>query len=123
MGISGRALTWMMQRECAHDQCEYMIGIVNGLLELMDGINGRKGVVVIAKVNDIDDIDPAVLRAGRIDSHIESSPPRGGALLYPAKVSRLGAAARKARRNCCSDRKSHGRGFGVGGGGSTATTT
>ena len=50
---------------------EYMIGIVNGLLELLDGINGREGVVVIATANEIADIDPAILRAGRIDTHIE----------------------------------------------------
>jgi ATP-dependent Zn protease len=62
-------------RNARTNNAEYMIGVVNGLLELLDGINGREGVVVIATANEIADIDPAVLRAGRIDTHIEISPP------------------------------------------------
>lgn len=58
---------------------EYMIGVVNGLLELLDGVNGREGVVVIATANEIADIDPAILRAGRIDTHIEIGLPDAGA--------------------------------------------
>lgn len=63
------------KRNARTNNSEYMIGVVNGLLELLDGINGREGVVVVATANEIDDIDPAVLRAGRIDSHVEISPP------------------------------------------------
>jgi ATP-dependent Zn protease len=48
----------------------------------LDGINGREGVVVIATANEIEDIDPAILRAGRIDNHIEISPPDAEARCY-----------------------------------------
>ena len=39
--------------------------VVNGLLELLDGVDSREGVVVIGATNAPDNIDPAILRAQR----------------------------------------------------------
>lgn len=54
-----------------HDHAEYSIQVVNALLECLDGIDGREGVVVVGATNNISRIDPAVLRSGRLDRHIE----------------------------------------------------
>jgi hypothetical protein len=58
-------------RDRKHHNSDYMLGVVNGLLELLDGVDGREGVVVIGASNAPDHIDPAILRAGRIDTHVE----------------------------------------------------
>jgi cell division protease FtsH len=44
--------------------------IVNCLLEQLDGFERREGVVVIAACNDPSRLDPALVRAGRLDNHI-----------------------------------------------------
>ncbi|TBA24695.1 AAA family ATPase [Rhizobium ruizarguesonis] len=44
-------------------------GVVNGLLECLDGAIARDGVVVIGATNDPSNIDAAVLRPGRLDRH------------------------------------------------------
>jgi cell division protease FtsH len=41
------------------------------LLEGLDGYERREGVVVIAACNDPSRLDPALVRAGRLDRHIE----------------------------------------------------
>ena len=41
--------------------------VVNQLLTEMDGVEGRKGVYVIAATNRVDMIDPAMIRPGRFD--------------------------------------------------------
>jgi hypothetical protein len=63
------------RRDRQHHHSEYMVGVVNGLLELLDGADGREGVVVIGASNAPDNIDAAILRAGRIDTHVEVSAP------------------------------------------------
>ena len=45
--------------------------VVAALLTEMDGIANRGDVVVIAATNRIDLVDPALLRAGRLETHIE----------------------------------------------------
>jgi transitional endoplasmic reticulum ATPase len=45
--------------------------VVAALLTEMDGIAERGNVVVIAATNRLDLIDPALLRAGRLETHIE----------------------------------------------------
>lgn len=45
-------------------------GVVNALLEQMSGVSGRPGVVVIAACNHFSRLDPALLRAGRLEKHI-----------------------------------------------------
>jgi ATP-dependent Zn protease len=49
----------------------YGIQVVNSLLECLDGIEARPGVVVVAACNDPATIDPAILRAGRLDRMVE----------------------------------------------------
>jgi DNA polymerase III delta prime subunit len=53
----------------------YMRGIVNGLLECLDGLRSREGVVVVATTNKPEDVDDALLRSGRIDKHISITLP------------------------------------------------
>lgn len=48
----------------------YCTQVVNGLLELVDGSERLEGVVIVGATNRPDDIDPALLRAGRLDTHI-----------------------------------------------------
>jgi DNA polymerase III delta prime subunit len=67
------------RRDRRHYNSDYMVGVVNGLLELLDGVDGREGVVIIGASNAPDNIDPAILRAGRIDTHVEITAPDGHA--------------------------------------------
>ncbi|WP_105382901.1 AAA family ATPase [Neorhizobium alkalisoli] len=53
-----------------HDHKDYSVQVVNAFLEQLDGIDGREGVVMIGATNDIDRIDPAILRPGRLDRHV-----------------------------------------------------
>jgi SpoVK/Ycf46/Vps4 family AAA+-type ATPase len=53
---------------------DYMRGVVNGLLEELDGSEAREGVVVIGACNDASVIDVALKRPGRLDHHIEIAP-------------------------------------------------
>ncbi|MCZ4287267.1 AAA family ATPase [Hoeflea alexandrii] len=53
------------------DNLAYNRGIVNGLLEELDGSIGRDGVVVIGACNNPQIVDPAACRPGRLDRHIE----------------------------------------------------
>lgn len=69
-------------RGTGSDHSQYMIGPINGLLELLDGVHDREGVVVVATANSIEDIDKALLRAGRIDTHIEVELPDDDARCY-----------------------------------------
>lgn len=62
-------------RAGSSDNSNYNRGVVNGLLECLDGLGGREGVVVLATTNQIDAIDPAILRSGRIDTHIQLTLP------------------------------------------------
>ncbi|WP_064243146.1 AAA family ATPase [Sinorhizobium glycinis] len=48
----------------------YSTQVVNGLLEALDGVDGREGVIVMGACNRPDQIDPAVLRSGRLERHI-----------------------------------------------------
>lgn len=62
---------------------------INGLLECLDGSEGRSGVVVIAATNLPAKIDPALRRPGRLDKAIEIPLPdaeaRTGILRYHLK--------------------------------------
>lgn len=49
---------------------------VNALLQEMDGFNKDTGVFVIAATNNPDNLDPAIVRAGRFDRQIVVNPPR-----------------------------------------------
>jgi cell division protease FtsH len=53
------------------DSDEWNRGVVNGLLECLDGAVERSGVIVIGATNYPGGIDTALLRPGRLDRHIE----------------------------------------------------
>ena len=53
----------------------YMVGVVNGLLTLLDRVSATEGVILVAATNDVERIDTAVIRAGRYDRHIRVTPP------------------------------------------------
>lgn len=53
----------------------YIIGVVNGLLTLIDRLSATEGVVLIAATNDAQRVDPAVIRHGRFDRHLRIGPP------------------------------------------------
>lgn len=67
-GISDRA-------RLRGDYVEYWSQVVNRLLEKLQGVEERPGVVVIGATNHPEMIDPAVKRAGRLDREIEIEKP------------------------------------------------
>lgn len=48
---------------------DYKRQVINGLLELLDGFQRRTGIVVVGASNHPENIDPAILRPGRLDRH------------------------------------------------------
>ncbi|AWM24092.1 AAA family ATPase [Sinorhizobium fredii] len=50
---------------------EWMRGVVNSLLECLDGAITREGVIVVGATNDPSGIDRALRRPGRLDRHVE----------------------------------------------------
>lgn len=54
-------------------------GVVNGLLECLDGAVERPGVIVIGATNHPGGIDAALLRPGRLDRHVEIALPDAAA--------------------------------------------
>lgn len=59
----------------APDNKDYSTQVVNALLEQIDGIEGREGVVIIGATNNLENIDHAILRSGRLDRLIEIGMP------------------------------------------------
>jgi ATP-dependent Zn protease len=49
----------------------YIIGVVNAVLTALDRLNATEGVILIAATNDVNRIDPAIVRPGRFDRHIK----------------------------------------------------
>lgn len=49
-----------------HDHRDYVVEVVNSLLEHLDGAVSREGVIVIGTTNAIERCDPALLRPGRL---------------------------------------------------------
>lgn len=60
-------------REASGDQHhrDYRRQAVNGMLECLDPVEGREGVVVVGATNDPSVIDRALLRSGRLETIIE----------------------------------------------------
>lgn len=57
----------------------YILGMVNGLLTLIDALSATEGVVLVAATNDRERVDPAIVRPGRFDRHIRvGRPTRSG---------------------------------------------
>lgn len=57
------------------DNAQYMLEVINAMLEAVDGATGREGVIIVAASNLPERIDPAFLRPGRLERHIELSKP------------------------------------------------
>jgi len=68
--------------------------LVSQLLVLLDGLEDRGRVLVIATTNRPQDIDPAILRPGRIDRRVYLGPPdrRGRATLFAKLLGRMPVA-------------------------------
>lgn len=49
--------------------------VVNTLLEAIDGVDGRSGIVVVGACNDDRNLDPALTRSGRLDRRLEIALP------------------------------------------------
>ncbi|NEK40624.1 AAA family ATPase [Rhizobium leguminosarum] len=49
---------------------DYNVQVVNALLECLDGVEGREGVVVVGACNHPNRIDPALIRSGRLEKHV-----------------------------------------------------
>lgn len=63
-------------RDADHgDSSSYVRGVVNGLLEQLDGAEGREGVIVVGACNNPAILDPAIVRSGRLDRHVEIALP------------------------------------------------
>ncbi|QKN16257.1 AAA family ATPase [Sinorhizobium meliloti WSM1022] len=58
---------------------EWMRGVVNSLLECLDGAIERAGVIVVGATNDPSGIDAALRRPGRLDRHVEIGLPAADA--------------------------------------------
>lgn len=63
----------------SHD--DYWTSIINRMLELLDGASKREGVIVIGATNLPERIDPALLRSGRLETHIPIPMPDTDALV------------------------------------------
>jgi hypothetical protein len=50
---------------------QYCTEVVAALLECIDGFEGREGVVVVGACNHPDRLDAALVRAGRLDRHVQ----------------------------------------------------
>lgn len=53
------------------DNASYDVKAINGLLECLDGMSSREGVVVVGATNDPNRVDPALCRPGRLERVIE----------------------------------------------------
>ena len=63
------------RRTFSGENAPYSTQVVNAFLELVDGVEGREGVVLLAACNHPDRIDPAIRRSGRLDRHVELTLP------------------------------------------------
>lgn len=59
---------------------DYWTAVVTCLLELLDGTEGRAGVLVLGTTNDPVALDPALVRSGRLDRMLEIRLPGAAAL-------------------------------------------
>ena len=54
---------------------DYWNTVVNKALELLDGAVRSSGIIIVGATNHPDVIDPALLRSGRLETHIRIPPP------------------------------------------------
>ncbi|MRG57437.1 AAA family ATPase [Phyllobacterium sp. SYP-B3895] len=58
----------------------YWTSVVNRMLELLQGVSDLPGVVVLAATNRVEAVDKAIIRAGRLETHLEVRLPDIGTL-------------------------------------------
>lgn len=58
-------------RTSGQNDSKFFTGMTNQLLSLLDGVDFDPEVIVVGTTNNIKNIDPAVLRPGRFDLHLE----------------------------------------------------
>lgn len=63
-----------------HHYADWEIQVVNALLAEIDGVEGRDGVILLAACNFPEKLDPALIRAGRLDRHIRIRRPGRAAM-------------------------------------------
>ena len=68
-------------RSSGKDWSEYHNSTINRILELLDGAARTAGVVVVGATNRPEGIDPAILRSGRLETHIVIPRPNTKALV------------------------------------------
>lgn len=64
-----------MRRDASRDHSDYWNSVVNQFLELLDGAMKSVGVIVVGATNNQAAIDPAVLRSGRLERHVQIALP------------------------------------------------
>jgi ATP-dependent Zn protease len=76
-----------------HKYADYVIEVVNGFLEQLDGIAGREGIIFIGASNNVSRCDPGILRAGRFNRIIRIGLPSPADLQKMFRVRLRGALA------------------------------
>ncbi len=69
------------RQDSSRDYADYWNAVVNQLLELMDGAVKQEGIIIVGATNRPDDIDEALLRSGRLETHIRIPKPDTDALI------------------------------------------
>lgn len=65
---------------------DWWTSVVNALLEHLDGVERREGVVVVGATNHPDLVDPAIVRSGRLDRTVHIALPDQAALAGMLRV-------------------------------------
>jgi ATP-dependent Zn protease len=58
------------RNDATGSNASYDIKAIDGLLEQLDGIEGREGVIVVGASNHPEKVDTAIIRSGRLDRHV-----------------------------------------------------
>jgi SpoVK/Ycf46/Vps4 family AAA+-type ATPase len=92
----------------SHHNSSWFASIVNTLLPELDGAEPRDGVIVIGATNHPEKVDPALLRPGRLDRHVEISRPSiadlpGILAHHIGKIDGIDRAARACRGMSAAD--------------------
>ncbi|SNR44852.1 AAA family ATPase [Puniceibacterium sediminis] len=71
---------------------DYVVGVVNGLLEHLSRLNDTPGVITLGATNNLHLVDPAILRPGRFDIKLHLGDPDRAGILRILEIE-LGARA------------------------------
>nr|WP_313708945.1 ATP-binding protein [Brucella intermedia] len=69
------------RQDPSRDYADYWNAVVNQLLELMDGAIKQEGIIIVGATNRPDDIDEALVRSGRMETHVRIAKPDTDALV------------------------------------------